>query len=280
MRQILFFLVLFFGLFVASILSAQEPPPGSLEYRMMLEAEARRKMHEEIAISNQQASLNRMIRDPYIIQLLEQMSENPDFMPSVELLPDQRIKLKSIFRKYREDCERVKRDTESTQGPESSRAVIDQEVSKLTREMEKELKELLIKDQMLFLSSMSVDQAGFAKLLADSPFGEQLELTEQQRKKIREDSAGLAADIEEFIHKSRRRELQIIEENLAREQKAKLREFYSDEFLKAFHQGGPIDTIFLLHAVLKDGETTPLQRIFRTDLNGIEAETRKSFGDK
>lgn len=67
MRNLLFLLLLFLGLFVGSISSAQEPPPGSLEHRLMLEAEARIKMHEEIAASNQQASLNRMIRDPYVI---------------------------------------------------------------------------------------------------------------------------------------------------------------------------------------------------------------------
>lgn len=246
-RQFLFVFFLF-----GSVVTAQQDdgkrkivprPFSSLTPEEIRQAvlEADRKLEEEFIRDAELENLRKSVPANTMLNLI---LENPSAFGDVELVSEQIDKLKEIKEKYTAQLTELLgedspiKKTEFFTADRAARMKLDPKVrSKYYRildECHKAVLDVFLIEQLEGFQNTRIEWAGLSKVVTRSAVGNVLDLTDQQKQEIQEESNRIAREIEEFTKRIRQRSADAVLKKLTPTQREKLYGIYGKKNIKEY----------------------------------------------
>lgn len=171
-----------------------------------------------------------------MLNVLNTIVRKPELLQHLELIGDQENKIHQIVDEYRELLIELKR--EIAKHPAASHASLrydfDQEAVKLTQR----LADALVAFQTFELMDATLDGKGLLKALTQPTMAAKyVNLSDQQKRRIKEKQTELGKEVIEFIRQKRRESSLIFENELDQGQKERVVEFFGAEKISQLFEG-------------------------------------------
>lgn len=172
------------------------------------------------------------------------MLGNSEVMDEIELVPDQRAELERLNKEFGERIsEQIKGMKDGSLSGEKARD-IGEVFRKLNEEKQAAVRNVLLPHQMERLQQISLQgrmkAGGASGLLADKKLAEELGITEEQQKKLREKAEELSRQLREKIEALREQTREELLGELTAEQREKLKKMLGEKFSGSLEPSLPL----------------------------------------
>ena len=204
----------------------------------------------------------RMRNNPFIVKALSMWAEKPELFGDLELVGEQKERLRNIKVKFQDAVDKIKR--QKTDEAEAER-FFRRKLSELKAKYHSDVTAVLLPHQIELLYNCNVGEVGLPKLVTKSLISESVGISASQKKRIAIKSDRLAAEIEEFIHKTRRKARKIVLDELTREQIKKLNEIVGEKDITRYSSMVPLQSLYKHYLISWDSSKgNPINNIFHT----------------
>ncbi len=211
--------------------------PWSNETRLPIE-----NLHQPSLSEIAEARMEKVANNTHILSFLSALNRKPELLGQLELVGEQPDEIKRILQAYQDLNEKlVKRITGVS--PAIKRAY-ENEYQNDCRELTKELSEILVSFQADALLSSKVGSGGLLEVLTKSTLASQyIDLSDAQKERLKKKQAELGREVQDFIREKRQESSRIFEQELNRQQRARLVEFFGADKLSILFEHSDSGTL-------------------------------------
>jgi hypothetical protein len=213
-----------------------------------------------------------------LLTILNEFNSNETKFSYFEFLPSQIEKIKALQSEFKSAAATLKEENMfDAKLPRSERFKAQQQFKNqffdLRKEFVSKLDAILLDHQFEFAMALDVGESGIPKSLVESELGNVLELTEQQKLRIKQNSEAVVRKLMDFSQEIRKEAFSTFASELTPEQLEKLKEIYGAERLKKhletreFHEMFEDNLFDAANIEELDSLKVPLHAILRTDLD-------------
>ncbi|QEG22615.1 hypothetical protein [Mariniblastus fucicola] len=203
--------------------------PSPSDFRRVEQQEAqekREKTGSSLAV--------RRLSDTFTI--IDSIVDQRDFLLKHGFIPEQITELEELADNYSSNLENIQVNISD---PDSFKSAKTELMVGLFRNVN----EVLLPEQISKLNRWNDAKRGLAKILLSTEIGEELGLSEAQRKAIRQKSQQIADEIEEFIAAKKKDAFKVTDGSLTETQKDKLAELISVETFDLYRDSLPLNQL-------------------------------------
>ena len=189
-----------------------------------------------------EARMEKVANNTHILSFLSALNRKPELLGQLELVGEQPDEIKRILQAYQDLNEKlVKRIAGAS--PAIKRAY-ENEYQNDCRELTKELSEILISFQADALLSSKVGSGGLLEVLTKSTLASQyIDLSDAQKERLKKKQAELGREVQDFIREKRQESSRIFEQELNRQQRTRLVEFFGADKLSILFEHSDSGTL-------------------------------------
>ena len=189
-----------------------------------------------------EARMEKVANNTHILSFLSALNRKPELLGQLELVGEQPDEIKRILQAYQDLNEKlVKRIAGAS--PAIKRAY-ENEYQNDCRELTKELSEILISFQADALLSSKVGSGGLLEVLTKSTLASQyIDLSDEQKERLKKKQAELGREVQDFIREKRQESSRIFEQELNRQQRTRLVEFFGADKLSILFEHSDSGTL-------------------------------------
>lgn len=189
-----------------------------------------------------EARMEKVANNTHILSFLSALNRKPELLGQLELVGEQPDEIKRILQAYQDLNEKlVKRIAGAS--PAIKRAY-ENEYQSDCRELTKELSEILISFQADALLSSKVGSGGLLEVLTKSTLASQyIDLSDAQKERLKKKQAELGREVQDFIREKRQESSRIFEQELNRQQRTRLVEFFGADKLSILFEHSDSGTL-------------------------------------
>ena len=186
------------------------------------------------------------ISNPKLIELLELMDSDMQFGDAFEFSAEQRENIEAIRQEYGEKIAQLKGQLDSNE--------TNTELTNLEQQFRCKMVMTLLPHQVKELEFLNPVGGSLPKALTESPYGHSLQLTDQQKERIRKKSDELAAKIHEFHLQTRQEAVDLVFKELTPEQRQRVLDQLGPEVAVDRFGRTPLNKLFVeyLYSDVKD----------------------------
>lgn len=168
-----------------------------------------------------------------IVQLIaDEELKDADFAKSLSLTETQNNKINDLFKEYRKEIANAELSDYDPRKFGNHDAQIQKKKNRLIRKLNEDVNSILMPHQLEFLSNMNLSRKGLPKMLAETPIGDLIGLSDGQKQRIEHQADKLAKKIEKTVHELRQEAFDIVIHELTAEQRLKFEKMYNLESIK------------------------------------------------
>lgn len=246
---------------------AQVEIPGlTPEERKKEEAESAKKWNAKL---HKQVLLNNLVWKTPLVDLVPLMLAKPEAFRNLDLVDEQKRDLKRLHEKYSAELTKLLGKDQVGDSPNwANLAKIDwtsttpgskDKFYKLKKAYANEILDIFLPQQLQGFSNTGLAD-GLPKILTESPVGEILELSKEQKERIQIKSNKLAKEIEEFVQKTRQQAADIALEELTESQRKKLYAVYGKAQIHQHFAEAQTERLFM-ELVFKSGVSRSVTKV-------------------
>ena len=189
-----------------------------------------------------ESRMEKVANNTHILSFLSALNRKPELLGQLELVGEQPDEIKRILQAYQDLNEKlVKRITGVS--PAIKRAY-ENEYQNDCRELTKELSEILVSFQADALLSSKVGSSGLLEVLTKTTLASQyIDLSDGQKERLKKKQAALGREVQDFIREKRQESSRIFEQELNRQQRARLVEFFGADKLSILFEHSDSGTL-------------------------------------
>lgn len=189
-----------------------------------------------------EARMEKVANNTHILSFLNALNRKPELLGQLELVGEQPDEIKRILQAYQDLNEKlVKRVAGAS--PAIKRAY-ENEYQNDCRELTKALSEILISFQADALLSSKVGSGGLLEVLTKSTLASQyIDLSDAQKERLKKKQAELGREVQDFIREKRQESSRIFEQELNRQQRTRLVEFFGADRLSILFEHSDSGTL-------------------------------------
>ncbi len=189
-----------------------------------------------------ESRMEKVANNTHILSFLSALNRKPELLGQLELVGEQPDEIKRILQAYQDLNEKLVKRIAGV-SPAIKRAY-ENEYQNDCRELTKELSEILISFQADALLSSKVGSGGLLEVLTKSTLASQyIDLSDAQKERLKKKQAELGREVQDFIREKRQESSRIFEQELNRQQRARLVEFFGADKLSILFEHSDSGTL-------------------------------------
>ncbi len=189
-----------------------------------------------------ESRMEKVANNTHILSFLSALNRKPELLGQLELVGEQPDEIKRILQAYQDLNEKLVKRIAGV-SPAIKRAY-ENEYQNDCRELTKELSEILVSFQADALLSSKVGSGGLLEVLTKTTLASQyIDLSDGQKERLKKKQAALGREVQDFIREKRQESSRIFEQELNRQQRARLVEFFGADKLSILFEHSDSGTL-------------------------------------
>ena len=186
--------------------------------------------------------MEKVANNTRLLGFLNAFHRNPELLGQLELVGEQPDAIARILKEYQALNEKLA--AEIAGASPASKKVRESEYRFACRKLTKELSEILVSFQAGVLLNSKIGSGGLLEVLTKPTLASQyIDLSDAQKERLKKKQAELGREVQDFIREKRQESSRIFEQELNRQQRTRLVEFFGADKLSILFEHSDSGTL-------------------------------------